>query len=128
MELRIRKILEDREEILLAYLFGSWARHEQILQSDIDIAVYLDERADPLEAKLKLMGDLSAHLQRDDIDIVILNHAPLSLLGRILAHRKVILDRNPHLRHAFESLTIRKYHDFAIKEKALLERRFGFGR
>lgn len=127
MELRIRKILEDREEILLAYLFGSWARHEQILQSDIDIAVYLDERADPLEAKLKLMGDLSAHLQRDDIDIVILNHAPLSLLGRILAHR-VILDRNPHLRHAFESLTIRKYHDFAIKEKALLERRFGFGR
>lgn len=128
MERTITKLLENHKGIVFAYLFGSCARHEEIPQSDIDIAIYLAEHTDPLEEKLSLMGDLSAHLQRDDIDIVIMNSAPLSLLGRIMAHRKVLLDRNPYFRNAFESLTIRKYLDFSIKEKTLLERRFGFGR
>lgn len=128
MKREIGTVLKNHEEIVFAYLFGSCARDEQFPQSDIDIAVYLTENTDPLAEKLSLLGDLSSHLQRDDIDIVIMNSAPLSLLGRIMAHRKVLLDRNPYVRHAFESLTIRKYLDFSIKEKALLERRFGFGR
>jgi len=59
---------------------------------------------------------------------VVINSASLSLLGRILARREVLLDRDPYFRHAFESLAIRKYFDFSVKEKSLLERRFGLGR
>jgi len=55
MERTITKVLEDHKGIVFAYLFGSRARHEEIPQSDIDIAVYLDERTDPLEEKLSLM-------------------------------------------------------------------------
>jgi uncharacterized protein len=128
MEQQLAGLLKAHEAIVFAYLFGSRARRQETPLSDIDIAVYLAEDADPIEEKLSLMGDLCSHLRRDDIDIVVMNSAPLSLLGRILAHRIVLLDRNPHLRHLFESLTLRKYHDFCIKEKALLERRFGLGR
>ncbi len=128
MEQELEDLLKAHDRIVFAYLFGSCARRQETPLSDIDIAVYLVEDADPLEEKLSLMGDLCTRLRRDDIDIVVMNSAPLSLLGRILAHRVVLLDRSPHRRHLFESLTLRKYHDFCIKEKALLERRFGLAR
>lgn len=121
-------VLKDHPGVIFAYLFGSRARNEAFPQSDIDVAVYLEEDVDPLEEKLGLIGDFADRLQRDDIDVVVLNSAPLSLLGRVMAHHMVLLDRNPHLRHRFESLAIRKYLDFSVKEKSLLERRFGFGR
>jgi len=124
----LRTILQNHKGIVFAYLFGSCARHEDLPQSDIDIAVYLAEGIDPIEEKLSLIGDLAKHLQRDDFDIVVINSASLSLLGRILARREVLLDRDPYFRHAFESLAIRKYFDFSVKEKSLLERRFGLGR
>jgi len=124
----IKTVLRNHKGIVFAYLFGSCARREETAQSDIDIAVYLAEDTDPIEEKLSLIGDLMASLQRNDIDIVVMNSASLSLLGRIMAHRQVLLDRNPHFRHAFESLAIRKYLDFCLKEKSLLERRFGLGR
>jgi hypothetical protein len=36
-------------------------------------------------------------------------------VGRILAHRVVLLDRKPHLRHRYESLLLRQFQDFYIK-------------
>ena len=41
---RIVRVLEPRPEILEAYLFGSVARGEARAGSDLDIAVFVDER------------------------------------------------------------------------------------
>ena len=46
---------------------------------------------------------------------------------KVLENKKVIVDNNPFLRHRYESLTMRKYFDFSIKEMAILERRFFHG-
>lgn len=50
-----------------------------------------------------------------------LNAAPLSLAGRILTTRKALVDRQPHQRHLFESLTARQFADFRFREHRLLE-------
>jgi hypothetical protein len=42
----------------------------------------------------------------------------------ILENKKVVVDREPFLRHHYESLTMREYFDFSIKEKDILYRRF----
>jgi len=55
---------------------------------------------------------------------VVLNSAPLSLVGRILGARRVIADKQPYLRHAFESRTLREFFDFRRKEQDILFRRF----
>ena len=65
--------------------------------------------------------------QGDFVDLVVLNTAPLPLQARVLRDKEVMVDRNPHFRHVFESLIIRKYLDFSIKEEAILRRRFGLG-
>ena len=55
------------------------------------------------------------------IDLVVLNNAPLSLAGRILTTRQVLVDHQPYQRHLFESLTGRKFVDFRFREHRLLE-------
>jgi len=95
--------------------------------SDVDIAVCLSEDADIAGAELKILGGLADMLNTDEIDLVILNTAPLTLKMRILAHRKVIADNAPFARHAYESLTMRAWFDFSVLEKNILERRFLHG-
>lgn len=119
--------LESDRRVLFAYLFGSMATGVQRPLSDIDIAVYLDEATVTFELKLELLGQLTDLLGTDEIDLVILNSAPLSLAGRILEKRLVISDREPFRRHAYESRIMREFFDFQRKEESILLRRFAHG-
>lgn len=92
--------------------------------SDVDIAVYLKELADVRKEKMEILGTLIDLLQTDEIDLVILNKAPLTLRMKILENKKVIVDNVPSLRHQYESLTMREYFDFSVREMGILERRF----
>jgi hypothetical protein len=73
---------------------------------------------------MEILGELIDILQTDEIDLVILNSASLPLRMRILENKKVVVDREPFLRHRYESLTMREYFDFSILEGEILSRRF----
>lgn len=113
--------------ILFAYLFGgATASHLRPL-SDVDVAVYLDDSVNPIEARLEAIGAVTTHLGTDEVDLVVLNTAPTALTGRILQTRRVICDRDPFRRHRFESLALREFFDFRLFEHRLLVRRCGSG-
>lgn len=116
--------LQKRSDVVFAYLFGGLARGKRLPLSDVDIAVYFSEDANLVAMKMEILGDLTAILQTDEIDLVVLNTAPLPLKIRILQKKKAIADRDPFVRHRYESLTMRSFFDFAKKEKDILERRF----
>ena len=111
-----------------ACLFGSLARRATTTTSDIDIAVYLSPAANKTKAKMEILGVLTDIFQTDEIDLVVLNTAPISLRGRILKDRWTIAERNPFLRHRYESLTMREFFDFSVRETAILEGRYLHGR
>jgi len=116
--------LQSVPEILFAYLFGSFGRGKQLPLSDVDIAVYLKEPTVVQEKKMEILGTLIDILQTDEVDLVVLNNAPLPLQRRILQSKKVVVDHEPFRRHHYESLTMREYFDFSIKEREILKRRF----
>ena len=116
--------LHSRENILFDYLFGSLGRGKLSPLSDVDIAVYLSDSANPGEKKLEILERLIDLLKTDEIDVVILNNAPLTLKMSLLQSRKVVVDKVPFLRHQYESLVIREYFDFSVKEMGILRRRF----
>ena len=116
--------LQSVPEILFAYLFGSFGKGKQLPLSDVDIAVYLKEPTVVQEKKMEILGALVDILQTDEVDLVVLNSAALALRMRILESKKVVVDREPFLRHRYESLTMREYFDFSILEKQILNRRF----
>jgi uncharacterized protein len=122
------KYLRSDEDILFAYLFGSLTGGKAKPMSDVDIAVYLDEKVSLAEKKLEILGNLASILLTDEIDLVVLNKAPLTLRMKILENKRLIADRAPFARHRYESLTIREYFDFSFKESFILRKRFFDGR
>jgi len=125
---QIRTILEDKDSVIFAYLFGSSVTKTFTPMSDIDIAVYLSPNVNKSEEQLDLIGSLMLILKTDNIDLVILNTAPLTLKARIILNKEILIDKSPFLRHSFESLVLRQHYDFSIKETNIFERRFSLER
>lgn len=114
-------------EVVFAYVFGGRGAGHPTPLSDVDVAVYLAEGADPLETRLGIVAKVTAHLRTDEVDVVVLNKAPTALLGRVLGTRRVLVDRDPFCRHRFESRALREFFDFRAFEQRHLKRRFGRG-
>lgn len=119
--------LRSREDVLFSYLFGSAASGKLHAMSDLDIAVYVDGE-DFSKKRMDILGGLIRALKTDEIDLVILNTATLPLKARIIGSRRLLSDRTPFVRHAFESAVIRSYLDFSKFESRILERRYLNGR
>ncbi len=116
--------LEGRQDVEFAYLFGSIGKGKRLPLSDVDIAIYLKDSSLIQEKKMEILGILMNLLETDEIDLVILNEAPLTLRMKILEGKTVVVDHFPSLRHRFESLVMREYFDFSVVENAILKRRF----
>jgi predicted nucleotidyltransferase len=92
--------------VVAVYLFGSTARGTVRSGSDVDVAV-LFERTPPHRLagpRFTLEGDLERVLG-GPVDLVVLNDAPVDLRTRVLRDGRLLLDRNPSARIAFEVRT-----------------------
>ena len=106
---------------------ADWPREPPKPLSDVDIAVYLSGNVDFAHEKAALLEDLVDILHTDEIDLVILNQSSLPLSMNVIKHNRVLVDKNPFVRHAFQSLIMRKYFDHHQFESAILRRRFYHG-
>ncbi len=117
--------LEGDRNTVFAYLFGGILRTTKSPLRDIDIAVYVADRK-KLDY-IRMFHNVTDALGTEEVDLVVLNDAPISLSGRIVQNRKVLVDKRPFVRHQFESLVLRKYFDFRERERMLVKRRYGIG-
>lgn len=124
----VNNFLENYPKVVFAYLFGSLTKGKVNPLSDIDIAIYLKEGADFSQEKMTILRNLIDILRTEEIDLVLLNIAPLTLKARIVRNKKILVDKDPFLRHSFESLVLREYFDFSKKEEDIFKRRFSLGK
>lgn len=124
----VRRILLNDNNVIFAYLFGGLAEGKVKPLSDIDIAVYLRDSDNLAEYKLNLFDRLTDALRTSELDLIILNIVSLSIAGRILLNKQILVDKDLPIRHSYESLTLRKFFDFRIKEDAFFSMRYGVGR
>lgn len=120
----VREYLNKHPKMIFAYLFGGLARGRVSLLSDVDIAIYTADGANIVQDKLEILGKLNELLKTDEVDLVVLNTAPLPLAARIIKNKIILVDKMPFTRHAFESLTLREYFDFSRKEMDIFEGRY----
>lgn len=115
LEHRLREILAPRPEIIFAFLFGSYARGTANNLSDIDIAIYVDETHMPPPGPYGYTSNLTVELKRQlkrNVDVIILNEAPLVLRFHILQDGKLLFCHDPLARIRFHEKTVRDFLDF----------------
>lgn len=113
IERALRAFFADtRRGLIAAWLFGSVARGTTDARSDVDVAVLF--RRDPprtlVGRQILMAADLEALLKRP-VDLVVLNHAPCDLVHRVLRDGRLLLDRDPRSRVAFEVRRRAEYFD-----------------
>lgn len=106
---RISKALKKREEIIFAYLHGSFLEERF---RDVDVAIYLSTKKNELYA-LNLERELEDEVGFP-VDVRILNNAPLSFKFRVIEQGFLLFSKDEKRRCEFESLTMEEYHDFSF--------------
>lgn len=104
----------DQEGVVAAMLIGSQARGTVGPLSDVDIAIWHDPALDPrgrLDLQLKLAGEAGWALGTDEIDIVLLNHAPPLMCHRAIRDAKRLVERDHDERVRLETRAILGYLD-----------------
>jgi len=108
----LRHYFALRENVLFAYLFGSYAREKEKKGSDIDIAVYLSSASEDEFLKYKL--DFKAELEevfKKPVDVVIMNTAPPLLNHEIFKEGVLIKNTVPALLSDFRARNFYFYLD-----------------
>jgi predicted nucleotidyltransferase len=117
---RLADALRRQHGVRLAYLFGSRARRHAREDSDIDIAVLLDDvtaAADRGRTIRRLAGDLGLVVAAALVDLVVLNDAPVLLRHRVLRDGILLTERSPEDRVRFARRTIREYQDQQVRRE-----------
>lgn len=130
---RIAACLAVRPEVLDGYLFGSHARGTAQPHSDIDVAVYVAPAALPAgggDVDAAIAADLMSALARNDVDVILLNHAPPLLYHRVLRDGVRAFSRDPRATTTREGQALSRYCDFVpqlAKIRTASERRLRAG-
>ncbi len=107
------RCLAGREDILLAYLYGSFLRHGGF--HDIDIGLLVSGERDPYELYQYAMG-IASDLERCitpgyEIDLRILNDAPVEFQYEVVKTGRLLVAWDEATRVAFEAGVIAKFLD-----------------
>ena len=110
------------QPVQLAYVYGSVVTGHTTPFSDVDIALLTTEPLAPL-ARLRLMQHVEAQLYADcrlvNVDVRIINDAPLVLRGRIVTDGVLLYARDEQARIDFETTTRMRYFDYLPIHKRL---------
>ena len=82
---------EQNDNVILAFVFGSYAENMVREESDLDIAVYLRD----ISQEERIWQDVSKIVEKE-VDLILLNEAPATLTAKIFhtGISLVIRDRN----------------------------------
>lgn len=99
-----------------AYVYGSVVRGTVTPFSDVDIALLLTMPLPPyeqLQLELTIQGEIESTREFNDVDVRVINQAPLLVRGHIVQQGVLIYEKDRASRIAFEVTTRKQYFDFA---------------
>lgn len=110
----LKRYLFNREDVGAALLFGSYGTRFQTPLSDVDIAVLFKKgRKTTLERELSILADLSDITGEEDVNLLVLNTAPLTLQFEVLLTGRVLIKKGFYLED-FHEYVCKRYIDYKI--------------
>lgn len=110
----IEQYFLNRQDVAAALLFGSYGTQYQTPLSDLDIAVlFMPGQQISLNRELSMLSDLSTITGEEDINLVVLNKAPLTLQFEVLLTGNVLAKKDFYLED-FHEYVCKRYADYKI--------------
>lgn len=107
----IRNYFSKIPAIVLVYLYGSQAVGEAKNESDIDLAILVDEaKADAFDLQFKAMSDLGRNINKE-IEVQNLHAVDISFAHRVITEGKLIHSKNIKDKVEYETYVLRQYFD-----------------
>lgn len=106
--------LFNKHRVVFAYLFGSQVSGKTNSESDVDIAVYIDEKniSDLFKTRLLLIEELQTIFKKQT-EVVLLNEfRSIFFKFVIIKEGKVLFEKNHSKRVDFELKIMQEYYDF----------------
>ncbi len=111
---KIKQYFLGSTDIAAALLFGSYGTKYQTPLSDVDMAIlFLPGQKISLDRELVILSDLSIITGEEDINLVILNKAPLTLQFEVLLTGNVLFKKDLCLED-FHEYVCKRYADYKI--------------
>jgi len=135
----LKNYFKKRDDVLMAFLFGSQAKKRATQRSDWDIGVYLKPRSGRLEweteylypQRNKIWGDLVDILNTDNVDLLVLNSATPNIADIAIGGLPLVIkDRRLYLefmliitREAMDyRYLVKDYYEIFQRSKSLIEK------
>ncbi len=112
LQSKLSTILVQSSGLCLAYLFGSQVEGRVGPMSDLDLAVLVDLGVDRQRFQADLTHELVQALESDRVDVVLLNRAPIELAYAVVAHGKIVYERDAATRVEYEADVLSRYADY----------------
>lgn len=115
---RIKKLLEYlplQQNILLAFVFGSFASRDVTSMSDLDIALLFERKVD--FSGVGSMREELADLLGIDVDIVVLNTAAPVIKMQVLKKGRLLHVKERRAYNEFFVTTVKEYDDLKRNRK-----------
>jgi predicted nucleotidyltransferase len=110
---RLREVLAAHPAVRAAYVFGLVAADREQARSDLDLGIVVDpDRWEPTDDKIPLITDCMEAAERDWIDLVVLNDAPLVVQFEAVRLNALLYGADGFDHGAFVSKVVRMYWDF----------------
>lgn len=121
IEKTVTELCNHYPSVAAAYLFGSTVTGNGKTAGDIDIAFLLySERAEAFDL-LSFLSDLEDRLGRVT-DVVVLNRAGELINHEVRRTGRLLLDRSPEFRKAFEIRGRKRFEDFRYLHQRYVDR------
>ncbi|GAB4405833.1 MAG: hypothetical protein OHK0032_00530 [Thermodesulfovibrionales bacterium] len=111
----IKAFLDNRMEILLAFVFGSFTEERLTEESDVDVAILFKDNPD-LSLLTEIMDGISKITGRET-DVVVLNNASPIIKMQVLKKGQTVKKANDSIYNEFFLRTVREYDDLKMVRK-----------
>lgn len=111
----IVEVVSSDEDIIALYSFGSFSRGNLNPLSDLDFAVLLTVRLAKeqwFDRHLSLIGEFNRVFKTDEVDLILLNDAPLRFAFQIQKEGKLLFCRDRTDLGHFNEYVVKMYLDF----------------
>ncbi len=111
----LRNFFALQKDIVAVYIYGSYGTTFQTPLSDVDMAVLFKINSIPsFDKELELADKVSFVSNEDDINILILNKAPIILKHRVISEGRLVFCADKLSLADFTEHVIGRYPDFMI--------------